>query len=981
MKLELEGFTAFRERQVVNFKDLDLFVIVGPTGAGKTSLLDAMIYALFGETPRMGKQGLSDLISQGLTEARISFEFSSGGNRYRVARRLRRTGPSSATFERFDGDEWVNDVEGSGVRAVDHRIVELLKLDFDAFTRAVVLPQGEFQEFLRGDVGERRRILTDLLGLDHYVRMGARARARATELEVGVETTEKILANQYADATPERLADAKEAQARAEQRASGLEGALADVVTLDGKAADLRDVRESLSGLLNTLADMSAALSEKGEACEAAKRDEDSLTGAVDRAQKHSSETEQALQEAQGRLSKLTTTHGTIEEIVRAESAVQARREGSKDLEDKQRRLADLSSELDGLTEQINEAKGKVTALEAEQEAAQSNLERAAGKVEQAKEAAKAVADRLSDAAEATRAIGQAEEELNRCVDRLTEANDARAKAKGEAESAEESYRALAEQQMAAVLAQHLKAGDPCPVCHRVVDKAPEVDKHIADELAAAEKRRTDADKKLETATETQRQAASARDGAELLLRQANDALVAALADAESLTALSKQASDAEDVAAAAADELAGLQRQIGEVRKSLSEAMVTVATLTTSLSSSTATREQLTSDCEQLQSRLNAATAILGQQFGKRVPPDAGEQLGRRREALQHARERVDQAQKAHNDAQTALQQANADLADLQRRLSELDASIAALKTRCEGTEEAMRVAFKKIGPVDSEVALPVAVAIRDENVRALLAWCEGAHGLLTSAERQCGSELVTVDSELVALVGAHQVELLAGEAPLGAMKAADQVARDEMIRSQEGARQAAERLEEREELTASIEENRGAIQLLKALGAELRQDRFVQFIIQQTLDLLAVRASDELMRISSERYSLNSHDGEFYVIDHINADEPRSVKTLSGGETFLASLSLALALSQHVGDLATEGLGAKLEAVFIDEGFGALDPETLEDVIDALERLREGNLMVGVITHVSALAERIRVGVQVEKGDNQSQVVVPAG
>ena len=109
------------------------------------------------------------------------------------------------------------------------------------------------------------------------------------------------------------------------------------------------------------------------------------------------------------------------------------------------------------------------------------------------------------------------------------------------------------------------------------------------------------------------------------------------------------------------------------------------------------------------------------------------------------------------------------------------------------------------------------------------------------------------------------------------------------------------------------------------------------------------------------------------------MNADEQRSVKTLSGGETFMASLSLALALSKHVSDLAGEGLGAHLEAVFIDEGFGSLDPETLEEVIDALERLREDDLLIGVISHVPALAERIRVGLQVRKDGNRS-VVLPS-
>jgi len=113
-----------------------------------------------------------------------------------------------------------------------------------------------------------------------------------------------------------------------------------------------------------------------------------------------------------------------------------------------------------------------------------------------------------------------------------------------------------------------------------------------------------------------------------------------------------------------------------------------------------------------------------------------------------------------------------------------------------------------------------------------------------------------------------------------------------------------------------------------------------------------------------------------DFHVVDHHNADERRSVKTLSGGETFLASLALALALSRHVGDLAREGLGARLEAVFIDEGFGALDPETLEEVIDALERLRAEELLVGVISHVPVLAERIRSGLEVRTDQGHSTI-----
>lgn len=133
---------------------------------------------------------------------------------------------------------------------------------------------------------------------------------------------------------------------------------------------------------------------------------------------------------------------------------------------------------------------------------------------------------------------------------------------------------------------------------------------------------------------------------------------------------------------------------------------------------------------------------------------------------------------------------------------------------------------------------------------------------------------------------------------------------------------------------------------------------------------------ASAELLNISDQRYSLKADDDSFQVVDHFNADEARSVATLSGGETFLASLSLAMALAGSITDLAGETVGARLEAMFIDEGFGMLDADTLETVIHALERLRDSERMVGVITHVAQLAERIPDGLEVKRSGAASLV-----
>ncbi|MGH3996546.1 MAG: SbcC/MukB-like Walker B domain-containing protein, partial [Pseudonocardiaceae bacterium] len=106
---------------------------------------------------------------------------------------------------------------------------------------------------------------------------------------------------------------------------------------------------------------------------------------------------------------------------------------------------------------------------------------------------------------------------------------------------------------------------------------------------------------------------------------------------------------------------------------------------------------------------------------------------------------------------------------------------------------------------------------------------------------------------------------------------------------------------------------------------------------------------------------------------IEHSDADEKRPVKTLSGGETFQASLALALALSQH---LAGMGGSTKLESIFLDEGFGTLDPESLETVAETLETLADGDRLVGVVTHVPALAERIPVLFRVQRDTRTSTV-----
>ncbi len=143
----------------------------------------------------------------------------------------------------------------------------------------------------------------------------------------------------------------------------------------------------------------------------------------------------------------------------------------------------------------------------------------------------------------------------------------------------------------------------------------------------------------------------------------------------------------------------------------------------------------------------------------------------------------------------------------------------------------------------------------------------------------------------------------------------------------------------------------------------------------MESALEELAARATARLFEMSGSQYSLVLEDRAFSVRDHANADELRSARTLSGGETFLASLSLALALAESTAELAPEG-APQIESIFLDEGFGTLDPHTLDVVAGAIEELGTSGRMVGIVTHIRELADRMPVRLEVTKTSGSASV-----
>ncbi len=176
------------------------------------------------------------------------------------------------------------------------------------------------------------------------------------------------------------------------------------------------------------------------------------------------------------------------------------------------------------------------------------------------------------------------------------------------------------------------------------------------------------------------------------------------------------------------------------------------------------------------------------------------------------------------------------------------------------------------------------------------------------------------------------------------------------------------------REEQDALVEQERVA----STLARHLRADKFgfETWYVRQVVEHLTFSASETLLALSRGQFSLALAENEdFEVIDHTNADARRHIRTLSGGETFLASLALALALADSIAMVAA-GSTARLDAIFLDEGFGTLDPETLDVVATAIEELSAGGRMVGLVTHVSELAARMPVRFEVRRGPGGSTV-----
>jgi exonuclease SbcC len=1022
LKLVLENFASYRGAPVeLDFAALELFAIAGPTGAGKSTLLDAIFFALYGYVPRLGRRA-NEMISLGADRMSVLFDFRVGVESYRVSRqaRRRRNAAATAQLERIGSDGAGHPLR-DGVREVNSEIERILGLSYEAFAQAVILPQGEFQKFLKSEPRERREILSRILRLEIYEQMRRLASDRARTLDQTTAELKRRLSEDYGEATPEVL------QA-VQQRAAVLGERIERLAQRQREAEAWRELTRTMRAKTRELEQHRARNAELqvGEAqiCSEEARLEGARRAApiipqVEIAQateRRTADARRACDEAAASHSKAEAVHGQARSRA-AEAATAA--EELPVLDDRIARLDRLLGRMQPrprLAAELAEVrKARLAAADDLKNAhvallrREHDLTRAQTRLhEEDRRFARVSYDRAlfelldgvredisqlfglsRDADAVALEIRAVEARLEAKQQALVRQNVAAERAQAEAMRAAEDLSALQQQEVearhlasAALLRQQLRLGDLCPVCEHPVDAhPPPLATPVLDTL-------------LQRLTQARRAESKARQAADQARTMAAEARATEAAERESLGQSRRHGEKA----------VAGLTR----ARAALAEK------LTGHLSIGT---DQFVE--QQAQEAYRAAAEAKSKNEAARVAREAADS------ALRQSEQAREQAQATAEGRQARLEQLDERSTALSRQIAEIDEDIrkvtsapdpaaerAALYRRRADIESARHASREAAAQAESTLA--AALARRHAAAQALkqaLADAKRQHAAARAAIAAAGfpDEAAVVAAALDPSAQRHiedQVrafrqeqavvaerikaltrELGGNEVPQDMLEAAEQdavAAREALSVAERESATVGQRIRELSEaigraaaLQAELESRIADLALYHSLAHDLRSDRFQAFLLEETFGELVAGASERLWELT-RRYRFGWQDETFYVLDHDNARQMRSADTLSGGETFLASLALALQLTDQVQKAAG---ATPLDSLFIDEGFGTLDQETLDAAAGAIENLPIGGRMIGIITHIEELSLRLPARVRVGKTGGGSRLTLEAG
>ena len=950
LELAVEGFTSFRDPQVIDFRPLGLFVITGPTGAGKTSILDALTLALYGEVARAGRGEIRSLISTGQNAARVRLDFQVEGVSYRVVRRFPRSGNQAVSLERIEGEQLIPEVESGKVKEIRQRIQALVGLDFEAFTRAVLLPQGDFSRFLRGSPDQRKDILERLLDLGRYKAAGKRAGLVAREYRGRADTLEGDLERRAGEVTAEALEALQEEEVRAREAATRLEGVEREGATLVEEIRALDQQREALDDLEGRLMEGAQgwmALQEQRRRVEPRREELESRRGELGTRLAGTREREEAARKV---LERVRLECGTEVELARLERGVEDRAGIGALLAEARGKLGEARSSMEALEEERQGLMAREEELARGDLAAREGVEAARVAVQEARVGllrAREVAERRRELEEGRAGAAAQERELAAVEARWQEARD-------RLDRARQGLERLQQAHIAAGLRVHLVAGEPCPVCEQVVAGLPGDSDATTDALEAA--------------------GAACREGEEAWkrldgqLRGARSGVAGAVARVETLERGLSGDGDVPEPEAAqalltAAEDRARKALELGRERgEDLSRNREALQRIAGTLQERTKLIANLDQAIAREERRQVEVEELLKGAFPEGLPEDVAG-------AVRERQARLSGAEASARSARTVLDATREEEEAVRREEETFREELTRLESRAgtlQGRIRELQAAAERLG-VEAPEGGGAAGGDDPGNVMGALVSAVGVANVRLMAERSGALERLRGLARPLSPDGGEGVGSLDPRGVHALLSRARQEARDAVVRTTEAVRTTRQALEQVAETRSEIAGLRRTAELHHQLWVDLNARNFLDFLLQESIQDLAGAASGELNRVSNGRYSLTSQGTDFMVVDHNNADETRSVVTLSGGETFLASLSLALSLAGAVRDLAGTAAAARLETILIDEGFGALDQATLDVAIEALERLQQDQRMVGIITHVQELADRIPSGLEV--------------
>ncbi|MET0296050.1 MAG: SMC family ATPase [Microbacterium sp.] len=971
-RLEIEGFGPFREQQVVDFDAVaqdGVFLIAGKTGAGKSSILDAICFALYGDVPRYddGDRRLRSDHSSLDEPTRVMLEFTNGQQRWRVERvpsyeRLKKSGTGTtvsaaqARLSELRDGEWID----VAARSVDvaNELAEILRLTKAQFLQVILLAQGRFHEFLHAKNDDRQRLLRTLFGShrfsDYEAVLEARRKEVAESLELErralvlqLETAEQLIADAGGEVDPDADQDARRAAvssaslrvAHDSEIASADEAARRDEHEAAAQARalivqhlDKQQRRDRARAGLAALEARTAEIAADRLALERA-TDAESLRDLLESERRVSASAEAA---ARG--------------VDEARAAWTTDAEDETDAEALDARVDELAGMLAALADALL-IEQRLPELDAAAARSAAGVAELAARIESAREERATLPDRIRSHAERAAAAAARAEGLSAAAARTAERRARRDAAREVAAHAAEveaaqlaalgAGRALTSasahlddlrdrrfRDHAGELAELLVPGEPCTVCGATEHPAPAPrrdDPVTSDDLALAQSAKD--------------RALAADAAATDALRAAHDQHADAVARAGGLDPATAEAELASAVAEQQAAEAAVVEAAAEE-------------------------RDRI------------AAVALLDQ-FDTRLAGLEAERTAADREhvravdAAALARENVREAQGDHESVAAraaavrrshergrALSQALQTL--VERRTAAL-AAVAAVDQRLDTSPFADRA--------------EVVAALRDPAVRSVL----------DSRIREFDAELTSHRSALMELeleaLPEEPIDTTAAETRLAEATERWRAAVDRDARIRGYAAQLATAAAAADAVHELIAEKATDAAILTELANAVagrapntKKMDLETFVLAAELEKIVVAANARLGEMTDGRFLLEHSDAlaahgrssglGLTVMDRYTG-QSRPVQSLSGGETFLASLALALGLA-HV--VTAEAGGVRLDTLFIDEGFGSLDRETLHIALRPLDELRIGGRAVGVISHVEVMQADLPAGIFVE-------------